>query len=56
MKVLASGSALAMVVYTGKDTRAVLNTSHPKTKWGALETEVNKLAKVLHSLSPYFSC
>jgi len=34
------------VVYTGKETRAVLNTSEPETKMGTLENEVNKMAKV----------
>jgi hypothetical protein len=33
-------------VYTGKETRAVLNTSEPETKMGTLENEVNKMAKV----------
>ena len=34
------------MVYTGKETRAVLNTSEPETKTGTLEKEVNKMAKV----------
>lgn len=44
--VLAAGSAVGFVVYTGSDTRAVMNTSHPKTKVGLLDLEINKLAKV----------
>lgn len=44
--VLAAGSAVGLVVYTGKETRAVLNTSEPETKMGTLEAEVNKMAKV----------
>jgi len=44
--VLAAGSAVGVVVYTGKETRAVLNTSEPETKMGTLEMEVNKMAKV----------
>lgn len=44
--VLAAGSAVGLVVYTGKETRAVLNTSEPETKMGTLEQEVNKMAKV----------
>jgi magnesium-transporting ATPase (P-type) len=44
--VLAAGSAIGLVVYTGKETRAVLNTSEPETKMGTLENEVNKMAKV----------
>ncbi|CAE6411960.1 unnamed protein product [Rhizoctonia solani] len=30
--VLAAGTAIGMVVYTGRETRAVMNTSHPETK------------------------
>ncbi|TRM63107.1 hypothetical protein BD626DRAFT_402886 [Schizophyllum amplum] len=45
--VLASGSAVGFVVYTGAETRAVMNTSHPETKVGLLDLEINKLAKIL---------
>ncbi|KAI9486301.1 MAG: phospholipid-translocating P-type ATPase [Benjaminiella poitrasii] len=45
--VLASGSVVGFVVYTGKDTRAVMNTNHPKTKVGLLDQEINQLAKIL---------
>ncbi|KAJ7583625.1 hypothetical protein C8J56DRAFT_214008 [Mycena floridula] len=45
--VLAAGSAVGFVIYTGPETRAVLNTSHPKTKTGLLDMEINKLAKIL---------
>ncbi|WVR03261.1 hypothetical protein IAU60_000252 [Kwoniella sp. DSM 27419] len=45
--VLAAGSAVGLVVYTGRETRAVLNTSEPETKMGTLENEVNKMAKIL---------
>jgi phospholipid-translocating ATPase len=44
--VLASDSVIGLIIYTGRDTRAVMNTSHPKTKLGLLDREVNKLAKV----------
>ena len=44
--VLAAGSAIGFVVYTGAETRAVLNTSHPETKVGLLDLEINRLAKV----------
>jgi phospholipid-translocating ATPase len=50
--VLAAGSAIGVVVYTGKETRAVLNTSEPETKMGTLEQEVNKMAKVSSAYSP----
>ena len=44
--VLAAGSAIGFVIYTGSDTRAVMNTSHPETKVGLLDLEINRLAKV----------
>jgi phospholipid-translocating ATPase len=44
--VLAAGSAVGFVIYTGRETRAVMNTSHPETKVGLLDLEINKLAKV----------
>ncbi|KAI8341352.1 hypothetical protein BC941DRAFT_391490 [Chlamydoabsidia padenii] len=45
--VLASGAAVGFVIYTGKDTRAVMNTNHPETKIGLLDIEINRLAKIL---------
>ncbi|KAH7333667.1 hypothetical protein B0J17DRAFT_133508 [Rhizoctonia solani] len=45
--VLAAGTAIGMVVYTGKETRAVMNTSHPETKVGLLDLEINRVAKIL---------
>ncbi|KAF7315289.1 Phospholipid-transporting ATPase [Mycena indigotica] len=45
--VLAAGSAIGLVLYTGSDTRAVMNTSHPETKTGLLDLEINNLAKIL---------
>ncbi|CAO1616277.1 unnamed protein product [Parajaminaea phylloscopi] len=45
--VLAAGSAIGMVVYTGKETRAVMNTQHPTTKVGLLDLEINRLSKIL---------
>ncbi|KAF9529869.1 aminophospholipid-transporting P-type ATPase [Crepidotus variabilis] len=45
--VLAAGSAIGFVVYTGAETRAVMNTSHPETKVGLLDLEINRLAKIL---------
>lgn len=44
--VLAAGSAVGFVVYTGSETRAVMNTSHPSTKQGLLDGEINEIAKV----------
>ena len=54
--VLASGSAIGFVVYTGPETRAVMNTSHPQTKVGLLDLEINKLAKVSMLQFPLGSC
>ncbi|KAG8882971.1 putative aminophospholipid-translocase [Tulasnella sp. 331] len=45
--VLAAGSAVGFVIYTGAETRAVMNTSHPGTKVGLLDLEINRLAKIL---------
>ncbi|XP_054020140.1 probable phospholipid-transporting ATPase IIB isoform X3 [Dryobates pubescens] len=45
--VVASGSVLGVVIYTGKETRSVLNTSHPKNKVGLLDLELNQLTKAL---------
>ncbi|KAF8926298.1 putative aminophospholipid-translocase [Dissophora ornata] len=45
--VVASGNAIGFVIYTGKDTRAVMNTKHPRTKVGLLDSEVDRLSKIL---------
>lgn len=52
--VLAAGSAIGFVVYTGAETRAVMNTSHPQTKVGLLDLEINRLAKVRLGLCQWF--
>ncbi|XP_075263980.1 putative phospholipid-transporting ATPase IIA isoform X2 [Convolutriloba macropyga] len=45
--VVASGSCVGCVVYTGTDTRCVMNTSQPASKVGLLDMEVNFLTKLL---------
>ncbi|KAK0427670.1 hypothetical protein QR680_010355 [Steinernema hermaphroditum] len=45
--VLASGRAIGLVVYTGRETRAVMNTTVPESKVGLLDLEVNNLTKIL---------
>ncbi|KAF4556821.1 Phospholipid-translocating P-type ATPase-like protein 2 [Elsinoe fawcettii] len=46
--VLASSSTvLAVVVYTGSETRAALSTSPSRSKTGLLEYEINSLTKIL---------
>ena len=48
--VLATGTVLCVVVYTGKETRAALNANQPKSKAGLIDLEVNFLAKLLFIL------
>ncbi|CAD5119096.1 DgyrCDS7742 [Dimorphilus gyrociliatus] len=45
--VVASGTALGIVIYTGNETRSVMNTSQPKSKIGLLDIEINTLTKML---------
>ncbi|XP_043268864.1 probable phospholipid-transporting ATPase IIB isoform X1 [Venturia canescens] len=44
---VASGSALGVVVYTGQETRSLMNHSAPRSKIGLLDQEINQLTKVL---------
>ncbi|XP_029084322.1 probable phospholipid-transporting ATPase IIB isoform X3 [Monodon monoceros] len=45
--VVASGTIIGVVIYTGKETRSVMNTSNPKNKVGLLDLELNQLTKAL---------
>jgi magnesium-transporting ATPase (P-type) len=45
--VLATGEAVCCVIYTGSDTRMVMNTSKAHWKIGLLDTEINTLTKLL---------
>uniref|UniRef100_A0A674NFF0 Phospholipid-transporting ATPase n=1 Tax=Takifugu rubripes TaxID=31033 RepID=A0A674NFF0_TAKRU len=45
--VVASGTVIGVVIYTGKETRSVLNTSSAKNKFGLLDMELNRLTKAL---------
>ncbi|XP_039695270.1 putative phospholipid-transporting ATPase IIB isoform X1 [Pteropus medius] len=45
--VVASGTVIGVVIYTGKETRSVLNTSNPNNKVGLLDLELNQLTKAL---------
>lgn len=49
--VVASGSALGVVVYTGAETRSVMNNSQPRSKVGLLDIEINQLTKVCNITS-----
>ncbi|RUP50299.1 hypothetical protein BC936DRAFT_139704 [Jimgerdemannia flammicorona] len=54
--VLASGTAIGFVIYTGKDTRAVMNTNHPQTKVGSIDREINRLSKVRGTDCDWICC
>jgi phospholipid-translocating ATPase len=45
--VLASGTAYGAIIYTGRETRSVMNTSLPENKIGLLDKEINNLTKLL---------
>uniref|UniRef100_A0A667Y7B0 Phospholipid-transporting ATPase n=1 Tax=Myripristis murdjan TaxID=586833 RepID=A0A667Y7B0_9TELE len=45
--VIASGTVVGVVIYTGKELRSVMNTSNPKHKVGLFDLEVNCLTKIL---------
>ncbi|CAG0919422.1 unnamed protein product [Notodromas monacha] len=45
--VLANGTALGLVVYTGRETRSVMNNSSPRSKVGLVDLEINFLTKIL---------
>lgn len=45
--VVASGTATGIVIYTGADTRSVMNNLEARSKVGLLDYEVNSLTKLL---------
>lgn len=45
--VIASGQATGVVIYTGPETRSVMNNSQPRSKVGLLDLEVNTITKLL---------
>lgn len=45
--VCSAGRAIGMVVYTGCETRSVMNNSTPRSKVGLLDMEINNLTKLL---------
>lgn len=48
--VLATGSAIGLVIYTGEETRAVMNSSRVRTKMGKIDREINNIIKLLFVL------
>ncbi|KAI5189298.1 phospholipid-translocating ATPase [Nematocida sp. AWRm77] len=49
--VIAGGTGLCVVVYTGKDTRSVMNTTQARNKSGLVDKELNFYTKILCSIS-----
>ncbi|KAI5150324.1 phospholipid-translocating ATPase [Nematocida ausubeli] len=49
--VIASGTSLCVVVYTGKDTRSVMNTTKARNKSGLIDSELNFYTKILCSMA-----
>ncbi|OAG29572.1 phospholipid-translocating ATPase [Nematocida displodere] len=49
--VIARGTGLCVVVYTGRDTRAVMNTTQARNKSGLMDKELNYYTKILCSVS-----
>jgi phospholipid-translocating ATPase len=47
----ASDPVLGCVVYTGKDTKAIMNTSFAPTKVGLVDLEINQLTKILAAVT-----
>ncbi|XP_017493917.1 PREDICTED: probable phospholipid-transporting ATPase IIB, partial [Rhagoletis zephyria] len=45
--VVASGTAIGIVIYTGPETRSMMNNNEPRSKVGLLDLEVNSLTKLL---------
>ncbi|CAG0893255.1 unnamed protein product [Darwinula stevensoni] len=43
--VLAHGTALGLVIYTGVETKSVMNNSMPRNKMGLIDLELNNLTK-----------
>ena len=45
--VVASGTAIGLVIYTGPECRATMNNSKPSSKMGLIDLELNDLTKIL---------
>lgn len=49
--VVTSGSILGLVIFTGKETRTVMNANRPPSKVGQTDLELNNLSKILFTLT-----
>ena len=45
--VVASGTALGVIIYTGPECRATMNNSKPSSKVGLIDIELNDITKIL---------
>ena len=53
--VVASGTALGLVIYSGPECRAIMNNSKPRSKIGLLDMELNNITKVLFAATVVLS-
>jgi phospholipid-translocating ATPase len=47
---VAAGWMMGLVIFTGKETRAQMNSREPRTKMGRFDEEINWLSKILFVL------
>lgn len=47
---VAAGSVVGLVMYTGKDTRSVMNSRESRYKFGLVDMELNRLTKICFGL------
>ena len=45
--VVASGTAIGIIIYTGPECRATMNNATPTTKVGLIDIELNNITKLL---------
>ena len=53
--VVATGTVIALVIYTGEETRSVMNANAPRSKVGKLDSELNAISKFLFCLMVFIS-
>ncbi|KAJ8733733.1 hypothetical protein PYW07_014284 [Mythimna separata] len=53
--VVASGQATGLIIYTGSETRSVMNNAVPRSKVGRLDLQVNDLTKLLFVATIFIS-
>ncbi|KAL0849800.1 hypothetical protein ABMA28_011743 [Loxostege sticticalis] len=53
--VVASGQATGLIIYTGSETRSVMNNAVPRSKVGRLDLQVNNLTKLLFVATVFVS-